>query len=844
MKSIRNFLPAAALLAGVAAASAAEDSADRAAAAAALESGEYGTAVRIYSRAREDAARGGDAASWAADTAALARACLHSGDAARARQLLEELKRRSPRRDVRVLEGEILVAEGKVKEAKALFRKTAADPAASAGTRGGAKLALSHLLLFSGDKKEAAESVLMLTQLEKDAKFAAEARLTRIYALIRAGRAKEARELAEKSSFDAPLLRRRLTLLRLLALLHTGAADEFDAEWKKSRNDITPRPDRLAFDALDLAALQAAESSRPERAVLYWNDAYGFADRDEVRRDVLRKLFNCCAAFDARQAAAVARRYAEVFPDPGDGGEVSAERAEMLIEAGRLLCASGDHQGGLEFFKTVAADSKAPAAKRRAAAGDAALASEKLNDHESAKRYFESLISTAQSADELESSQMFYAEYLIRRGDFAGAEKLLRDVAEPADRKLKDRVGWLLVQSLSAQDKFASALIEADVLRRSSDPESAGFGEFYAALMTDKLGRTKEARERYLGYVERFPDGEFVRPAKFSAAKLAEESGDHAAAAREFFAYSEAFADDPNAGSALFWALRNGGLAGDLEVAVKAFETLKRVSGVGPEYYAAALQLTDFMSRKGGAAEALTLLESVDRSKCGAAEAAMLDLMRVRLLAACRRRNEAIAAAEKLLDDYPAESAAADAAFLAGDLYMARENPDKALPLLLRAHQLRPSGAFGDVVSARLADCRLELYKSSGDRQYLDSAAAEFARLADSADTDPHIRLMCCCKLGWCREKQNDPRAAVEAWYRTLLYAAELKRAGRIFDPKWCSRSAYSALNLLLTVPWPDADQRGAAIIDAVKKLGLPGGDAEFETVRTEFNDRFLNREI
>ena len=843
MKLFRNFLPVA-LLAGAAAASAAEDSIDRAAAAAALESGDYGAAVRIYSRARESADRGGDAAAWAADTAALARACLHSGDTARAKQLLAELKKRSPGRDFRVLEGEILVAEGKVKEGKALFRRTAVDPAAAAESRGVAKLALSHLLLFSGDKKEAAEAVSILTELERDDKFAAEARLTRIYALIRAGRAKQARELAERSEFDPPLLRRRLTLLRLLALLHTGAADEFDAEWKKSRNDITPRPDKLAFDTLDLAALQAVNASRPERAALYWNDAYGFADRDEVRRNVLRKLFNCCAAFDAQKAAAVARRYAEVFPDPGDGGEGSAERAEMLIEAGRLLCAAGDHQGAMEFFKLVAADSKAPAAKRHAAAGDAALASEKLNDHESAKRYFESRISTAQTPDELQSSQIFYAEYLIRRGDFAGAEKLLRGIAEPTDRKLKDRVGWLLVQSLSAQDKFAPALIEADALRRSPDPENAGFGEFYAALMTDKLGRTEEARERYLGYVERFPDGEFVRPAKFSAAKLAEESGDHAAAAREFFAYSEAFADDPNAGSALFWALRNGGLAGNMEIASKAFEALKRVSGVGPEYYAAALQLADFMSRKGGAADALKLLETVDRSKCGSAEAAMLDLMRVRLLAACRRRNEAIVAAEKLLEEHPAESAAADAAFLAGDLYMARENPDKALPLLLRARQLRPTGAFGDVVAARLADCRLELYKSGGAQQDLDSAAAEFERLADSADTDPYIRLMCYCKLGWCREKQNDPRAAVEAWYQTLLYATELKWAGRSFDPKWCSRSAYSALNLLLTVQWPDADQRGAAIIDAVKMLGLPGGDAEFETVRTEFNDRFLNREI
>ena len=88
--------------------------------------------------------------------------------------------------------------------------------------------------------------------------------------------------------------------------------------------------------------------------------------------------------------------------------------------------------------------------------------------------------------------------------------------------------------------------------------------------------------------------------------------------------------------------------------------------------------------------------------------------------------------------------------------------------------------------------------------------------------------------------QQNDPRAAVEAWYQTLLYATELKWAGRSFDPKWCSRSAYAALHLLLDHRWPDADQRGAAIIDAVEALKLPGGDGEFETVREEFYQRYL----
>ena len=146
-----------------------------------------------------------------------------------------------------------------------------------------------------------------------------------------------------------------------------------------------------------------------------------------------------------------------------------------------------------------------------------------------------------------------------------------------------------------------------------------------------------------------------------------------------------------------------------------------------------------------------------------------------------------------------------------------------------------------EAVSARIAECRLELYKNGGSQQELQAAAEGFERLADSASV-PAIRLMCKYKLGWCRERMNDPRAAYGAYHQALLYANTLKDARRPFDPKWCSRSAYAALNLLLTHRWPNADQMGAAIITLARALELPGGNAEFDAAQNEFNERFLNR--
>ena len=842
MKFLRTVLPAA-LLFGVTTLLAADPAADRAEAAAAFDSGDYARAVQLYSRTRETAAASGDDQTWSADTMALARAYMRSGDPKQAQRLLAELTGRFPGFPTGNLPGEILVAEGRVKEAKAFFRQLMAANAADPAIRGEAELALCYLQMISGDKKELAEALRTLERLEKDARFAAEARLRRIFALIRAGREKEALDLADKTRLDSAPQRRRLEMLRLLALLNTGASDEFYAGWEKSRKDILPRPDKLAFDTLTAAAEKAEKSPHPERAKRYWEDAYGFADRDEVRRYVLRRLFNCCARVDAKEAVAVADRYAKIFPVSGVSGEALTERAEILTEAGNLLNNAGRYKEALAFFKMVADDSKMLPDKRRTAVMGAAVAAEKSGDQPLTKYYYESLIGATQTPRQQQESQKLYAEYLIRSGDLPGAERLLRGISGVTDPKLKDVIGKLLFQVLKEQKKFEDALREADGLRHSHDRSNAEFGEFYAAVMTDKLGRSAEARERYRGYCKNYPKGNFIKEARFTAAKLAEETGDYAAAAKEFFAYGEDYSKDPAAGSALFWALRSACRTGDREGAVKAFAAIQRVTGVGPEYYAAALQLSDFMRRNAAAAEALRLLDRLDRSKCLPYQAALLNLMRAKLLVANGMRDEAIAAAEQLLNDYPNESAAADAAYLAGELYLKGEKPAKALEMMLRARQLRPAGNFDDAAAARAADCRLGIYKADNSKQdELQKAAEEFERLANSESTDPNIRLMCKHKLGICRAKQNDPSKAVRAYGQTLEFAIELKRLGRAFEPRWCLRSAYEALQILLTCGWPDADQRGAEIIEKVRQLELPGGDREFDVVLTEFKKRCLKR--
>jgi len=809
-------------------------------AAEAFAAGDYRLADKLYTQVRAAAAQAGDDEAWMEDTIALARVKARFGDPAGARRLLTEFTKRFPAHSTGALPGELLVAEGRIPEAEKFFRELRDSAAPGDRLRGDAELALAYLQLRFGSTVRALEE---LTRLEADARLRRDARPWRIYAMIRAERAAEALKLiaASASEFVPPLPPTRLKVLELLAKARSGAASEFAAEWKKLRAVLLPRPDDLVFELLDTAAKQAVRAERPEQAAAYWSDAYDFASSDEARRDALRKLFSCHAGRrDGRQAAAVARRYARSFPDAPD-------RAQLLTGAGRLLAETNRYKEALALFKQVVDDGELLADERRDAAHDAAAAAARIGDHETAKRYFNYFISSADTAAKQQRAQILYADYLLQRRKLAEAERVLRQVAASPLRDIADTAGRLLIRVLSARGDYRSALAEAEKLCRSGNRSSAGFGEYQAAFLTERLGRRAEARERYLKFIGRHKQDDNLRPARFAAAKLALDAGKFATAAQEFRGYAADYPGDPHVGGALFWAVRAGVMGGDATSAEAAFAALKTSPGVGPEYYAAALQLVEYLRETGAADRGLAILDALDRSKCGEAEAALLGLMRAKLLAAAGRRAEAVAEAETVLRSYPASQVAADAAFLAGDLRFNAGEPSEALPRLLRARELRPSGVFGEVAAARIAECRVAIYQEKqrpeDGQDELRAAAEEFSRLAGGAKV-PEIRLLSKFKLGWCREYLGETEAAMDAFMETLLYARELKRGGRSFDPQWCFRSVTEALRLLVgsDAP-PDARQLGTRIIECAQSLDLPGGDAQFRALRDEFEDRF-NREF
>ncbi len=236
-------------------------------------------------------------------------------------------------------------------------------------------------------------------------------------------------------------------------------------------------------------------------------------------------------------------------------------------------------------------------------------------------------------------------------------------------------------------------------------------------------------------------------------------------------------------------------------------------------------------------------MDELDKSRCADAEAAALSLERARLLSGCRRNSEAIREAEELLARHPSRAVAADAAFLAGNLRADRGEYVEALADFRRDRELRPSGLFGEVAEGRIADTLMSLYGATQRTEDLNAAAESFGRLAEGARF-PAVRLQSLFKLGCCREYLGERLKALDAYYQALLFAGVLKKNNIPFEAAWCSRSAYAALRLLMDSGVPGRLQRGSRIIEAYRKLELPGSDAEFEALRKEFTELYLNREI
>ncbi|UKI33823.1 MAG: tetratricopeptide repeat protein [Lentisphaeria bacterium] len=229
----------------------------------AFAAGDYRNAVNFYSSALT--LSGANPELWSAAAVKLADARLRTGDVAGAKTLLAEFRRRFPASSAGLLPGEIMIAEHDYTGAEKFFNTLAAnssDPellCAAKFARAFSKLRQNRDLEAAFDFEE------IETQNADLRRWAEQAHLARIYALIRAGKPEEAEKLLAAGKYRSAEPE-GYARLGLLSALKQGNFEQFRDHWPQQQEKYGDRPDPLMYElAVEGAALAEKEGGSQVR---------------------------------------------------------------------------------------------------------------------------------------------------------------------------------------------------------------------------------------------------------------------------------------------------------------------------------------------------------------------------------------------------------------------------------------------------------------------------------------------------------------------------------------------------------------------------------------------------
>ncbi len=818
----RAFTLAAALLALSAAAL--DEAVERRLGDDAFRSGDYQNSINFYANALRLSA--GDQDAWQVNALKLATARLRSGDTAAARRDLEEFRERFPASTAGTLPGEILLAEHRFREAERFFATLAAGEGKEAGQ---AKFLEALAKLRQGRSLEASFDFEALEKGAPESEWGRRARLARIYSLISAGRLDEAGKLLAVLR-ALPREVEGVDRLELFADLAREDYTAFLANWPLVRKKYPSGPDPVFYVIAVRGSALAERRGDNANALQLADAAFACAPDDLSRRAAALGLINLQAKSSPREAAEFCRRSLELFPSPGD-------RAQLLIRGGRLFLEAGEREQAIELFTLVTSNYDLPNAQRLEAAREAAFTARRSGDDGTALRMLEYLLSNAGNALQRSEASYLLGEFYFHKEKYAKAAELLRQATVGGS---VEAARFLLLQSQIQLGDGKAAMATAEQLRASANADYRAAGDYYRGILLRSGGKAAEAREAFRTFVKEYPSSTYASGALYRGAELAMEQGNYAEAVTEFSEFAERYPALDSAPAALFLAMQSAWFGGDMAAALRQVGELDRRYPDSQAALEARLQIADFLRGNGKYEQALLLLAPVDKEGVPRSFDILAEALYVRgrIYLAREEAAKALALFNEILEKYPSSAVAADAGFLAGNIEADFGNFENAVKLFNRARELRPTGLFGELCAGRIADCRFNLYAEKLDRGELTAAITAYRKLSEESK-DSRIALQSCYKLGRCLELVDEADEALAAYERVLYLAADQRRGGGAPDPSWCGKAAYAAVRLYLKSNTLQAAVRALAVLDRYQSLGLPPTGEDFDRMQREIRNKY-----
>ncbi len=379
---------------------------------------------------------------------------------------------------------------------------------------------------------------------------------------------------------------------------------------------------------------------------------------------------------------------------------------------------------------------------------------------------FQALESTAPNSPLVPEARLQRAEALNALGKTDEAEALLRTLTTSGEQSIAARAAYALGGSQLDRGEPAEALATwNDALTRFAGSPLVPALLFRSAEALVALGKSDEARARFLQIVEQHPKADGADAALVCAAELALKAGEPARA-RELAARLPNLApESPLRADARLIEARAAIDAKQPAEAIPLLETLLETDKPSPAVAQSARYYLGLAYRDTGqkqkAADVLGALAEMPEAP--AAADALYVVGEEAFHADPPRYADAIGPLEKYLEARPKGEVADHALTLLAISYQELGQDAKARAVLDRLVQEFPQS------QALAATARLRLAQADADAGRFDQAAALY-RLAAEGTEDPQVKVRALSGLGWSLLKAKHPAEAAEA-YTALLEA-------------------------------------------------------------------------
>ena len=755
----------------------------------------------------------------------LVRAQLYGGNVDAAAMLMKQFENEYPERYAGLIQGEILQKTGKTKEAKSFFSDLFGRSDNSLD-KSEILYRLAEVEIAEREYQQAKDHLDQLLKIN-DEKWVAQAKLTKIFVLIRNGEypaASQALDEFESDGNTPPGGAFRSKTLRLLLTAEIGDAEKFLQLWSDFSKSYAPAGNQIITEALGKVAQHLIKDGKKVEAESILESSLSWQILDSDRQDTMRDIMalQTAESGDADAAASTAEKYQELFPHAED-------RIDMINRAADKLYRSDKFDRALEFYLQVGRDAATPKKIAVSALRNAAKTAEKLDKRDLEKTIYQELIQLDQDVVEMRKDRIEFGEFLYNIGEFDEAVKVLENVSgdESAER-------LLTLAAFSAGEKAIARRV-ATQLSNSKDPQSAGFGLYYLARLAEDEGDFSGARERYLQYVREYAaDAPFTDEAGFRAALLGWKSGidDKALELEEFAKNNPKSANAPNALLVAIQAKRG------LDETRAVFNVMKENYPGSPELKSAVLillqQLIQYRDRDGFFA----LLNESEKWFSAAQESAEYGLVKLYGINAFDGAAAAEPYGNELMQKYPAKDFP-EITYFCGNIEAVLGKYEKALECFRSVVEYRPAGQIFFYASGRRADMELELALANKDNAALERAKDIYDTLSkESLGTDTEIKIESTYKLAFCQELSGDKSKALKSYKEVLIIAEDMRNRGIAPQEVWCVRAICRAVKILIDQRPPNYINKAVNdYISYAQKLGLDNTGENFTEMEKDVSN-------